>query len=895
MPPSTAQSDAALQAVKVRSNGVSAQAAGSKSSGGMSTCSLAMVGILSTTCGYLGGTLAVPAHQEKLSDLSTAIMTNGSIVVSGLHEWATTATDANSCPAGVIIPGISATPLNAAVYLLLLFWSFLGVAIGSDVFMMAIEFITSAEKITKVRVDGGLRSFSVLIWNPTIANLTLMALGSSAPEILLSIIEIATGGFYAGELGPSTIVGSAAFNLMVISGVCVMTIPDGEVRKIKELSVFFITATFSIIAYLWLLVILVANTPDMVDIWEATVTFLLFPLLVWLAYLADVKAGCFRQREAHGDGGKLVGVTHEGKPVTAEDVSRAYNLIKDSAENVTEAVRELLSGPHSRAFYRLTATIAEDDENLVGATKAAALGGGARKSTVSALRDRRSTINPSSIGKDESSSKISTISFDVSTVSVPLADGWCELLVKRTGALDGDCEVSYLTEDMGASQKKAPTVESTLRFPPYQDKRFVRFKLVPGTSTYGVFLRNPSLTAQLGALPTCWVAVTQTLESGAGMISFEHESYECRESDGEVRIAVLRTGGNSQPVSCSLRTIDDSAVAPYDYVALRQAVVFAEGEMRKEIAIKIIDDGKYEADEEFKVMLSEPTNGAVLINANDESCFTVTTRVKVISDEETHAKVDQILADIDFDVDEPRLGGANWGSQFVEAFEFPDFAPGVGLLFSVFVYLVALPFKLVFAMPPPPRIGGGWACFCSSLALIGLLTALIGDLANHVGCCFGLSLSTTAITLVALGTSLPDTFASMTAAKQEPYADASIGNITGSNSVNVFLGLGLPWLSAALYWRYIGDATAWHARYANEPWYTPGMPVGFAVPAGTLSFSVAVFSACALLTLGTLMLRRSLLGYELGGKADGKFITSGFFCLLWVAYIAANVMPSQAR
>lgn len=26
---------------------------------------------------------------------------------------------------------------------------------------------------------------------------------------------------------------------------------------------------------------------------------------------------------------------------------------------------------------------------------------------------------------------------------------------------------------------------------------------------------------------------------------------------------------------------------------------------------------------------------------------------------------------------------------------------------------------------------------------------------------------------------------------QDPYADASIGNITGSNSVNVFLGLGL--------------------------------------------------------------------------------------------------------
>ena len=40
---------------------------------------------------------------------------------------------------------------------------------------------------------------------------------------------------------------------------------------------------------------------------------------------------------------------------------------------------------------------------------------------------------------------------------------------------------------------------------------------------------------------------------------------------------------------------------------------------------------------------------------------------------------------------------------------------------------------------------------------------------------------------------------------------------------------------------------------------------GFAVPAGDLSFSVIVFSACACTTLGTLVLRRMVLGYELGG------------------------------
>ena len=67
-----------------------------------------------------------------------------------------------------------------------------------------------------------MREQKVKVWNPTVANLTLMALGSSAPEILLAVIEAASNlGGCPGELGASTIVGSAAFNLFVISAVCV--------------------------------------------------------------------------------------------------------------------------------------------------------------------------------------------------------------------------------------------------------------------------------------------------------------------------------------------------------------------------------------------------------------------------------------------------------------------------------------------------------------------------------------------------------------------------------------------------------------------------------------------------------------------------------------------------
>ena len=84
--------------------------------------------------------------------------------------------------------------------------------------------------------------------------------------------------------------------------------------------------------------------------------------------------------------------------------------------------------------------------------------------------------------------------------------------------------------------------------------------------------------------------------------------------------------------------------------------------------------------------------------------------------------------------------------------------------------------------------------------MIGIVTYIVGDVATVLGCALGIKESVTAITFVALGTSLPDTFASMTAARESDYADSAIGNITGSNSVNVFLGLGLPWLMGCIYW-----------------------------------------------------------------------------------------------
>ena len=60
---------------------------------------------------------------------------------------------------------------------------------------------------------------------------------------------------------------------------------------------------------------------------------------------------------------------------------------------------------------------------------------------------------------------------------------------------------------------------------------------------------------------------------------------------------------------------------------------------------------------------------------------------------------------------------------------------------------------------------GGAPCFVVSLTYIGIVTFVVGEVATVLGCVLYIRESVAAITLVALGTSLPDTFASMTAAR----------------------------------------------------------------------------------------------------------------------------------
>eukprot|EP00352_Strombidinopsis_acuminata_P002921 CAMPEP_0176385862 /NCGR_PEP_ID=MMETSP0126-20121128/35479_1 /TAXON_ID=141414 ORGANISM="Strombidinopsis acuminatum, Strain SPMC142" /NCGR_SAMPLE_ID=MMETSP0126 /ASSEMBLY_ACC=CAM_ASM_000229 /LENGTH=236 /DNA_ID=CAMNT_0017752457 /DNA_START=191 /DNA_END=901 /DNA_ORIENTATION=- len=205
------------------------------------------------------------------------------------------------CECWILPPGMTLLSDTAQfiIYMFILFYLFLGIAIVSDVFMEGIEHITSATKEVELAgPDGKKVTKKVAVWNPTMANLTLMALGSAAPEILLSTMgALTTLGEPGDTLGPSSIVGSASYNLLIVSAVAVMSItPEQDdrpgrdesvplgVKRINDLGVFAVTSISSIWAYVWMFMCLEDYT---VTVTEAVVTFSFFIIMVLAAFIAD--------------------------------------------------------------------------------------------------------------------------------------------------------------------------------------------------------------------------------------------------------------------------------------------------------------------------------------------------------------------------------------------------------------------------------------------------------------------------------------------------------------------------------------------------------------------------------------------------------------------------------
>ncbi|XP_059903831.1 sodium/calcium exchanger 1a isoform X1 [Gadus macrocephalus] len=885
-----------------------------------------------------------------------------SLAASSAMISVTNSSDTNStkcggntdCLPGVILPvwlpldpPLGEKLARAAIYFLGMMYMFLGVSIIADRFMASIEVITSQERqVTIKKANGEKVVTTVRVWNETVSNLTLMALGSSAPEILLSVVEVCGHDFNAGQLGPNTIVGSAAFNMFVIIGLCVSVIPDGEHRKVKHLRVFFVTAAWSIFAYTWLYLILAVISPGIVEVWEGLVTLCFFPVCVGFAYVADRRLLFYKYMHKRYRAGRHKGmiIETEGEP---EHLSKAdlEMDVQTAVPRVEELRGEANEGERSCAVYRCH-----------GARAATGAPGNVLKKHDQAKRV---------VHHSDSSPTTSKIFFEPESYQcVESCRAVALRVVRRGGQLDHGVSVDYRTED-GTAKAGADYrfTEGTVSFRPGETEKEIPVGIVDDDvfeeeEHFLVHLSNVRVTGEscdpqgsgLG-LP-CSAAVTILDDDHAGVFTFQDAVVTVSESVGLLEVKVVRTGGARGVVALPYKTLEGTARGGgEDFEDTHGVLEFDDDQIVKTIQINIVDDEEYEKNKNLFLEIGEPRllemSGRKAVLLQEAGGFIKTDKRRyggevyrkvqgregrdlqhsvvnitegagqeesVSKREEAerrvaalgrprlgeHARLEVVIEEsyefknlVDKLVKKTNLalviGTNSWREQFRDAItvnpvedddnEEEQDGRGERRLPSCFDYVMhflTVFWKLLFALVPPTDYCNGWACFVVSISGIGLLTAFIGDLASHFGCTVGLKDSVTAVVFVALGTSVPDTFASKLAAIQDQYADASIGNVTGSNAVNVFLGIGVAWSIAAVYHQARGD------------W--------FRVDPGTLAFSVTLFTVFALVCVAVLMFRRrASIGGELGGPRGPKVLTSCLFFSLWLVYIVLSSLEAYCH
>ena len=479
---------------------------------------------------------------------------------------------------------------------------------------------------------------------------------------------------------------------------------------------------------------------------------------------------------------------------------------------------------------------------------------------------------------------IAVVQFSAPTAIVMENAGKVEVSVRRYGKMDVSFKCIVETLDRTAKAEADYTaVKQEITFAEHEREKVIEIEIIDDKNWNPdkVFLVKLSLGPETDERPDvakgrmCLMTVTIVDDDEPGTISFTHRLYTVTEADGKAVLPLQREGGADGQILLRYKTVDGSAKNGRDFRGGDGIVIFMHGVTEANIEIPITNDLDEEGDEYFEVVLVSADNGAK-IGKLKRAMVTVT------NDDEYNSAMGKLLNKVRLNRDNMRLHGEAWREQFLSAVKVTndddDDEEGGESRVSAGAYILhcmSFFWKVLFAIIPPVGMWGGWCAFIASLIGIGILTAIVGDVAGTFGCLIGLPKQVNAITFVAMGTSLPDLFASRTAARMENTADNAIGNVTGSNSVNVFLGLGLPWLVASIYWHLKGEV--------------------FSVPAGSLGFSVGIFTGVALIATGVLIARRFLPIFgrgELGGPPAASWGCAILFFILWFIYCTLSALQS---
>jgi len=709
-------------------------------------------------------------------------------------------------------------------------------------------------------------------------------------------------------------VGSAAFNLLFITAICVSCLPEKEddptqleARSIDEYYVFVITAISSLWAYFWMVIVLEFWTPNEVTIIEALLTLVFFPILVAVSYAQDQEwfgycaASSTQQVSPEAPiRPKSRRRTSEVKGIVSTDgtgtrVATTRRVSQNAADvSSSKTCVEVLDPGTMKADPMAAAKMAAEEamkkkkksrlEYRIQATRRMTGGRRVMPSLGSSASDSRSDESLTTIGNPLDAADEMAIGFEEPSYRILESAGTVVVVLTRTGFMTQGCTVQYDTSDGTAvCGEDYIFVSGVIDFGPGETEKKIEIEIVDDNEwepdeyffvrLFNGQVYNGASHTNTGQVPRLTVATTQVMilnDDDPGKIQFDSKTVHALATDDSVTVKLVRADGYDGNVLAFVQSLDGTAKVGEDFEALSDdfEVHFGDKQSEMEVTIKLIPN-------------RERTNSTFTLRINGvepegaQMGETIMCTVIITNDQEYQELMEEVVNLMDVEMGKYQVGSSSWSEQFHDAMnmggedcEDPEFSDYVFHFLSFY-------WKVFHAFVPPTDIWGGWATFWCSLGTIAFITMFVGDMAKMFGCCIGLEDAITAITFVALGTSLPDTFASVEATTADDTADAAITNVTGSNSVNVFLGLGLPWVMATVY--HLAKGTTYY--YESKD----------------VVFSVLVFFAFAFLCLAILTIRRNVswIGGELGGHKITAYCTSAVLVCSWVMYVLLSALRSK--
>lgn len=214
-----------------------------------------------------------------------------------------------------------------------------------------------------------------------------------------------------------------------------------------------------------------------------------------------------------------------------------------------------------------------------------------------------------------------TFDFQVAASSISESSGNVLIKIIRSKVLTGDVSVSYQTS-AGTAEANSDFIPAAgiLNFPSSSTEQTIVVPIVnndaiENTETFTVTLSDPTNGAVLGTQITHTVTIADN--DGPATVAFSGTSSNVGEASGSAAaVTLIRSGNTTTSATVEVSAQPGSAHEGTDYTFTNIAVTFAPGETQKTVMVPIADDAAEEGNEQFQLVLSNPSEGATLGEQN---------------------------------------------------------------------------------------------------------------------------------------------------------------------------------------------------------------------------------------------------------------------------------------